>query len=511
MLRAWIASFLLVSLLIPRASIALVADRTQGPGEAYADGLPAQLETLLPVVKLTVESDYYGARFLIEELLKRGGWTTAAQYDIALSVEVKTEALSQEYSPFGIGKGALYYTGARVTGTLLLEAPNRPTSEGKFSGIVRPPPRISGPSGRTRPSDAPFAQAFQASDFYKVFGRAVGKTLGPKFAVTYWSGFMDVPDRAVAAAGALGELGAAAIDPILDGVRHGHIKMAVASVALADIGDVERLFTAINDSDSRVRACVIEMLGLVSERSGSIDAMAISAVEKALADDPDATVRKAAAEALGNSRRVTAVAALQRSLKVDKDAHVRLGALLSISKLDKSEVASLIAALQDLDKDVRESAAEGLARTGDQSSVGPLIAAMQGQPISTRRVIAGVLKKMTDEDLGLDHQAWSTWWDEDKRAEHRIWLATHPLRLVLTARKPCTIDLDTGDEHKHGIVAAGDNVFCNAKDSVTVLVSEPQCWDIFVNGVQTVVEFGKSDNSKYPYAAVITSRRPASH
>jgi hypothetical protein len=40
---------------------------------------------------------------------------------------------------------------------------------------------------------------------------------------------------------------------------------------------------------------------------------------------------------------------------------------------------------------------------------------MLDQPISVRRAILGVLKKLTAQDFGLDAQAWSRWWADQSK------------------------------------------------------------------------------------------------
>ncbi|MGD0499945.1 MAG: HEAT repeat domain-containing protein [Bryobacteraceae bacterium] len=125
--------------------------------------------------------------------------------------------------------------------------------------------------------------------------------------------------------------------------------------------------------------------------------------------DQDWHVRAAAAQSLGMMGDKDALADLVDLLKGDRNVQARISVLSAVSSLGAVEL--LIPSLSDPDADVRKSAADFLGAWREPTSVGPLINAMQGQPASVRGIIAGALKQITKQDFGLDAQSWAKWWE----------------------------------------------------------------------------------------------------
>lgn len=85
-------------------------------------------------------------------------------------------------------------------------------------------------------------------------------------------------------------------------------------------------------------------------------------------------VRRAAAEALGQSGAAEAVQPLAELLEREEWKMVRLTAVEALGRLgDPRGVPALVEALQDLDRDVRQAAAEALGKIGDPQAAKPLL------------------------------------------------------------------------------------------------------------------------------------------
>ena len=81
-------------------------------------------------IYLVVEQSYGGAEGVslpFEDLAKNMleytglevGTEDTGEYDYAIRIEVKGQALSQEYSFLGVGSGTTYYTGASINGKII--------------------------------------------------------------------------------------------------------------------------------------------------------------------------------------------------------------------------------------------------------------------------------------------------------------------------------------------------------------------------------------------------------
>lgn len=207
-----------------------------------------------------------------------------------------------------------------------------------------------------------------------------------------------------AAAHALVEAGAPAVDPLFDALRHSDgVARARAAVVLGAIGDdraVEPLLAALRDESAGVRMGAARSLGQVA------DARAVEPLIAALAD-PDADVRPLAAEALGQIGDARAVEPLITALC--NDSQVRVKAAGALAKIGRPAVEALARALRPRDLRTLGDAAQILAQTrvpkvaaevlgqiGDAGAVEPLIAALGGDDIATRSAAAEALGKICD-------------------------------------------------------------------------------------------------------------------
>ncbi|MBI1955942.1 MAG: hypothetical protein HYS38_06065 [Acidobacteria bacterium] len=97
---------------------------------------------------------------------------------------------------------------------------------------------------------------------------------------------------------------------------------------------------------------------------------------------------------------------------------------------------------------------------------------------------------------------------EQKRREAAAglaaWRAAHQLRIEFKARKDCSIDVTTEDGGHSGYVRAGMTIVADAKETASVLVWDPDCWDISVNGSPAKLNFTKTQpGSAYQYESVV--------
>jgi len=116
---------------------------------------------------------------------------------------------------------------------------------------------------------------------------------------------------------------------------------------------------------------------------------------KALGYQKDASVRQAAAGALGQMRDPRAVQPLIAALK-DSDRHVPETAAEALVKIGTPAVEPLIVALKDSDSNVRRLAAGALGQIGDARAVEPLIAARTDSNWELRQAAARALEQIGD-------------------------------------------------------------------------------------------------------------------
>jgi len=133
----------------------------------------------------------------------------------------------------------------------------------------------------------------------------------------------------------------------------------------------------------------------VSGIVGPWDPRAVEPLIAAL-QDTDSNVRDTASFLLGTFMDPRSVAPLIATLK-DTDANVRMSAAWALGKTkDPRAVEPLIAALEDTDVGVRGSAALALGEIKDRRAVGPLIALLKSRTAGDRNSAARALGEIRD-------------------------------------------------------------------------------------------------------------------
>lgn len=166
---------------------------------------------------------------------------------------------------------------------------------------------------------------------------------------------------------------------------------------------------AVKDSDATVRA-----LALVEwvRSASAIDADLRNVLLDRLANDSDASVREAAAVALGVPNLEGAALGLTRAL-TDADAHVAICAAVSLGKTrDPAALAPLVERLAAADWRTRASAAVGLTWIRQKDAFPALIQALGDADPSVRRTAQTFLESHLNAKLGSDRGAWEAWWKE---------------------------------------------------------------------------------------------------
>jgi len=163
------------------------------------------------------------------------------------------------------------------------------------------------------------------------------------------------------------------------------VRRAVAGV-LGRIGDaraVRPLLAA--HADPTLRSWALQAL---------VELGAVGAVADAL-HDPEAAVRLAAAETLGEMRSPAALTPLLLALQ-DTDAEVRAAAARALGWLQEpAAVPHLLRALREAHEGMRRAAADGLAALG-APAVPALIPLLEDRDPAMRRAIAAVLARLRD-------------------------------------------------------------------------------------------------------------------
>ncbi|MBN1139859.1 MAG: HEAT repeat domain-containing protein [Anaerolineae bacterium] len=227
------------------------------------------------------------------------------------------------------------------------------------------------------------------------------------------------PYLSAAAAGALREIGALAIEPLMQALEN-YGKSWRARRALPTMRDpqaVEPVIQALGDKNAKVRAMAAEVLrapraiepliralgdechdvrAITAEALGEIgDPQAVEPLIRAL-EDMDAGVRVAAVRALRAIGTPQAVEPLIRALG-DVDAGVRVAAVYALRAIGTPQaVKHLIRALGDVDADVRSEAAKALGEIGDPQAVEPLIQVLGDGYHDVRQAAAEALGKIDD-------------------------------------------------------------------------------------------------------------------
>lgn len=133
------------------------------------------------------------------------------------------------------------------------------------------------------------------------------------------------------------------------------------------------------------------------------DESTVSALSEALRD-PVASVRQAAAEALGRTRDSVAVRALMDVLRADESAAVRRAAAWSLGEIaDAMAIPALAdALLRDRDIEVRRNAASALGHIDDQRATSALTRALEQDADANVRMRAAEALSTIDDEGALD-------------------------------------------------------------------------------------------------------------
>src|SRR5690349_18421545 len=164
MLIRYGVSAVVVLALIVRTDLAPSLAAQSNTGQQITVRVRVEQDPSLPV-SLPVQHD-------VAQLLETAGFSvvseSASTYDAALEILVKGEPLTGQY----YAAAGYRYSGAKVSGTLLLES-SKTSSTKTFTGTVEPPSYIFENAYRTLQS-APFEEALRHSTHYADPPRTLG-------------------------------------------------------------------------------------------------------------------------------------------------------------------------------------------------------------------------------------------------------------------------------------------------------------------------------------------------
>ena len=210
------------------------------------------------------------------------------------------------------------------------------------------------------------------------------------------------PAAQAVASHALGDIGAAAIGPVVSAVADRKIDAKVAAVVLGRLGGsgVQSLVGALRDDRHWARVNLIETLREIGDP-------AVEPLIAALRDETSG-IQESAAEALGMMADLRAVEPLAGALADARLRNVALAALGDIG--DSRAFEPVVNALGDEQWLVRAEAAEALGKIGDPRAVEPLMSSLKDAEKSVRRAAAAAL-----EQLG---------WAPQDDAQRGLWLVS---------------------------------------------------------------------------------------
>jgi PAS domain S-box-containing protein len=181
--------------------------------------------------------------------------------------------------------------------------------------------------------------------------------------------------RKQAADGLARKAGAEEINVLLRALRDDHrnpgvLNSALQVLALSGIDAIAPLAEFLSDPDTDLRIYATHALG------DQHDSRAIPALVAAL-DDENSNVRFHAIEALGKLRAAEAADALA-AIAESRDFYLSFPALDALIMIGESRIAPRLVALLE-DELLRSPAAEALGKLGDEDTVAPLVALLNGQ------------------------------------------------------------------------------------------------------------------------------------
>lgn len=373
----------------------------------------------------------------VRRILARVGLQVVAEgapCDATLTLTLTGWALGTEYMG-----GAYCYTGAEVSGEMLLTVPGHASLTLPVSAIRRPLGIIAVEDCHREAIDAPFEEVWSEA----LFG-GLAQLWGPQVPIQALGD--ENEDVRAGATRALGKIGSEAIPALVQALGNEDKNVhEAAAKALGAIGPeaVPALIQAMGDEDEVVRRAAAEAVGWIGQEAVEAIPPLIQALE-----DEDSSVRWAAAVALGNigpeegvvpaliqaledensdvrkvaagalerigPEAVDAVPALIQALE-DESVQVRKAAVGALGGIGPEEgvVLALTQALEDEHADVRWAAIKALERIGpEEGAVPALIQALGDEERQVRKAAAGALETITGQDFGEDADRWQEWWEK---------------------------------------------------------------------------------------------------
>ena len=200
----------------------------------------------------------------------------------------------------------------------------------------------------------------------------IGPSAAPPLCKTLTTAHPEVRSRAAQILGVIKDK--SSIPALLDALRGEfytvRVQAALALGQIHDPGSISDLTQALKDKEPEVRAAACIALGKFA------DPRTFEAISNILLDDPQIEARQAAAQALGETKRMEAIPYLMEALRdsywwYERDQAVN-HLLDAIAKMGNAVVPSLVEALSDNEGTVKKYGALLLARVPDERALEPL-------------------------------------------------------------------------------------------------------------------------------------------
>jgi len=206
--------------------------------------------------------------------------------------------------------------------------------------------------------------------------------------------------------------GAAALDPLLAGLKDGHHPDRRRAVeALCRVNDkraVKPLVAALKDQDASSRVAILEALARIADKEAGKPIVSIL-------KDTDPVVRATAAATLGKLGDSRAANDLLPFLN-DSNWTVRKGVAEALSRFRQPQTVEALAQLLiDPNRDVKEAVVKALGQIGDRAAIRYLVGTLADSQPSVRNAASVALQ-------GIDPQ-----WPCSTEAQHAIPMLTEAL------------------------------------------------------------------------------------